>query len=64
MKAEFIVTVLCLVRKVERIKNEIVKKNNYKGLKLLPIFKKFDKYKGPSPPYSTVNFRFPNLNGN
>ena len=26
MKPEFIVTVLCLVRKVERIKNEIVKK--------------------------------------
>lgn len=26
MKAEFIVTVLCLVRKVERMKNEIVKK--------------------------------------
>lgn len=63
MKPELIVPVLCLVKKVERIKNEIFKKN-YNELKLLLFFKKFDKYKGPSPPYSSVNFRFPNLNGN
>lgn len=59
MKLKLIVSVLCLAKKVERIKNVIVK-NNFNGLKLLLLFKKFDKYKGSSPPYSIVNFRFPN----
>ena len=39
MKPELIVTVLCLLKKVERIKNEIVKKQ-LQGIEVTCIFQK------------------------
>lgn len=39
MKPELIVTVLCLVKKVERIKNDIVKKQ-LQGIEVTCIFQK------------------------
>ena len=39
MKPELIVTVLCLVKKVERIKNEIVEKQ-LQGIEVTCIFQK------------------------